>query len=57
MHFETTFNMQKFPIIPVDLYLEVERQRDEEEQAERNRLKDQLNSSQELSIVQESVHI
>jgi len=45
MHFETTFNMQKFPIIPVDLYLEVERQRDEEEQAERNRLKDQLNSS------------
>ena len=49
--------MQKFPIIPVDLYLEVERQRDEEEQAERNRLKDQLNSSQELSIVQESVHI
>ena len=30
-HFETSFDVQKFPIIPVDLYLEVERQRDEDD--------------------------
>jgi hypothetical protein len=39
-HFETSFNIQKFPIIPVDLYLEVEKQRDEEEAADRERLKE-----------------
>jgi hypothetical protein len=38
-HFETSFNVSKFPIIPVDLYLEVERQRDEDDLADRDRLK------------------
>lgn len=39
-HFETSFNIQKFPIIPVDLYLEVEKQRDEDELVDRDRLKE-----------------
>jgi hypothetical protein len=41
----------------VDLYLEVERQRDEDDLQDRDRLKAQFNSSAELSIVQESIHI
>lgn len=39
-HFETSFNVQKFPILPVDLYLEVERQRDEDDAYDRSRLKE-----------------
>jgi len=43
--------------MPVDLYLDVERQRDEDDQADHARLREQLNSSAELSVIQESVHI
>ena len=56
-HFETCSSLSKFPIIPVDLYLDVERQRDEDDQADHARLREQLNSSAELSVIQESVHI
>lgn len=47
-HFETAMDISVHPILPVDLYLDIERQREEE-----NIRQAQL----ENSVVQESVHI
>lgn len=51
-HFETTQDLQKYPIIPVNLYLEIEKAREEALLARRG-----SNMSKQTQMVWESIHI
>jgi hypothetical protein len=52
-HFETTQDLQKYPIIPVDLYLEIEKAREEAMLAKRG----SSSMSKQTQMVWESIHI
>ena len=51
-HFETTQDLQKYPIIPVSLYLEIEKAREEALLARKG-----SNMSKQTQMVWESIHI
>lgn len=55
-HFETTMDLNSFPILPIDLYLDIERQR--EENQIRMLYQNGINDVDlESSVMQESTHI